>query len=157
MVNIKRTVRDDANFQFLVKALDEELWQRYPDIQHKFTPHNTLDPTVRVVIALLDGRAVGCGCFRKTDDPHILEIKRMYVNPAHRGQRIAGKILKALEEWGTEEGFTKAILETGIDQPEAIAVYTRNGYHQIPNYPPYDNIAESICMAKTIRDNLPLV
>jgi GNAT superfamily N-acetyltransferase len=157
MVTLKRTVRDDADFQLLVKALDEELWNRYPGIQHKFTPHNTLDPAVRVVIALMEGYPIGCGCFRKTDERGTLEIKRMYVHPAHRGQRIAGMILKALEAWGWEEGFVSAILETGIDQPEAIAVYTRSGYQQIPNYAPYDTITESICLAKNIRDNLPLI
>jgi hypothetical protein len=50
-----------------------------------------------------------------------------------------------------------AILETGIDQPDAMAVYTRSGYQQIPNYAPYDTITESICLAKNIRDNLPLI
>jgi putative acetyltransferase len=156
MVRLLRTTRNQEDFQQLVAELDAELWIRYPAIQQNFAPHNHLDENVCVVIAYLDDQPVGCGCFRPIKDAKTIEIKRMYVNPAARGRGIAKMILKELENWASDEGFNQSKLETGLNQPEAIAVYRACGYHQIPNYPPYTDMAESMCMAKNLG-KLPLV
>ena len=74
----------------------------------------------------------------------------MYVQPDRRGAGVASKILSELETWAGEEGYTQSILETGINQPEAIALYSRAGYSLMPNYPPYVGVMESICMQKTL-------
>lgn len=150
MIIIKRTTVRDPDFALLVVDLDKELWLRYPGTQQNFSPFNKLDETVRVVLAYLNDRVVGCGCFRAMDESGTLEIKRMYVVPSSRGLGIARMILRELEIWGKEEGFIQSKLETGLNQPEAIAVYKRAEYQQIPNYPPYTHIAESICMAKKL-------
>jgi putative acetyltransferase len=150
MVSLKRSRGDDPHFQLLVDALDKDLWARYPAIQQNFTPFNKIDPAACVVVAYAEGLPVGCGCFRPMDDEHVIEIKRMYVAPESRGLGIAKLILSELEKWGREEGFTQANLETGNNQPEALAVYNGAQYKIIANYPPYTNIAESICMAKRL-------
>jgi putative acetyltransferase len=150
MVRLLRTTRNQDDFRQLVAELDAELWIRYPAIQQSFAPHNHLDENVRVIVAYSDGQPVGCGCFRPFNDAKTIEIKRMYVNPAARGRGIAKMILKELESWAHDEGFNKSKLETGLNQPEAIAVYRGCGYKQIPNYAPYTDMAESMCMAKTL-------
>ncbi|HZB14452.1 MAG TPA: GNAT family N-acetyltransferase [Chryseolinea sp.] len=150
MITLKRSRADDPNFQILVDALDKDLWARYPAIQQNFTPFNKIDATACVVVAYDESYPVGCGCFRPMDGEHAIEIKRMYVKPESRGLGIAKLILSELEEWGKEEGFTQVKLETGNNQPEALAVYTRAQYEIIPNYPPYTHIAESICMSKRL-------
>lgn len=148
MLTFKRTTSNDTDFKNLIVALDKEFWVRYPDTQQNFVPFNYVDERARVVVAYQDGVAVGCGCFRPMNEELIIEIKRMYVDPAVRGKGIGGKVLLELEGWAKEEGFTKSMLETGVKQPEAIRVYQRSGYTIIPNYPPYENIDESICMMK---------
>jgi len=147
---LRRTNGVDPHFQLLVADLDKDLWARYPTIQQNFTPFNRIDESARVVVAYADDTPVGCGCFRAMDK-ETLEIKRMYVKPESRGMGIAKSILSELEEWGKDEGFIQANLETGNNQPEALAVYGGAHYKQIPNYPPYTHIAESICMAKKLR------
>jgi GNAT superfamily N-acetyltransferase len=149
MITLKRTKADDPHFQLLVADLDSDLWTRYPATQQNFTLFNKIDASARVVIAY-DGLPVGCGCFRPLSDERAIEIKRMYVKPASRGLGIAKLILSELETWGREEGFIHAKLETGNNQPEALAVYSRALYKVIPNYPPYTSLAESICMAKEL-------
>jgi GNAT superfamily N-acetyltransferase len=140
-----------ADFQVLVKALDAEFWVRYPDTQQNFEPYNKVDDTARVVLALVNGTAAGCGCFRPmTLHTGVAEIKRMYVAPTHRNRGIAGQVLAELERWAREEGFAWLRLETGIRQPEAIAVYQKAGYVLIPNFPPYVGVQESICMEKKL-------
>jgi GNAT superfamily N-acetyltransferase len=150
MVELTRTTVLDAAFTSLVADLDKEFWVRYPDTQQNFAPHNKVDLNTRVVVAFLNKKPVGCGCFRPMAQPDTMEIKRMYVVPEARGQRIARLILQSLEAWGREVGFSYSKLETGIKQPEAIAVYTKASYQRIPNYPPYTDCEESICMEKKL-------
>ena len=151
MIILKRTRYNDPHFESLIVDLDKEFWLRYPATQQNFAPHNKVDDNARVVVAYSESTPVGCGCFRPMNEQAVLEIKRMFVIPQFRGRGIARMILNELETWGSEEGFTQAKLETGNKQPEAIAVYNAAGYKEIPNYPPYTEIADSICMAKILR------
>jgi putative acetyltransferase len=104
------------------------------------------------VIAYDDGKpvAVACGCFREMDGERTIEIKRMYVAEKMRGRGIAKAIIHELEKWAAELGEYRAILETGINQPEAIDLYTGAGYGRIKNYGPYINNGESVCMGKDL-------
>jgi len=74
----------------------------------------------------------------------------MYVRPEHRGKGIAVAIMQELEAWAIELGTRTAVLETGLAQPEAIALYRKMGYTQIENYPPYVDVAISMCMGKRL-------
>ncbi|OON76024.1 GNAT family N-acetyltransferase [Streptomyces tsukubensis] len=56
------------------------------------------------------------------------ELKRMYVTPEARGLGLARRILRALEEDAREAGRTRMVLETGTEQPEAVALYESSGY-----------------------------
>ena len=55
-----------------------------------------------------------------------------------------------LEEWAAELGYTRAVLETGTSQPEAIGLYESIGYHRIDNYPPYVGVQNSVCYEKRL-------
>ena len=74
----------------------------------------------------------------------------MYVNEKSRGKAHATVILKSLEEWAKELGYKKCLLETGIRQPEAIALYQKNKYQIIDNYGQYVGVQNSICFEKYI-------
>ena len=100
-------------------------------------------------MAYIDGEAVGCGAF-KPFDHQTVEIKRMYVAPAFRGRGIAGQILAELETQANELGYVACVLETGQKQPEAIQLYQKNGYAQIPNYGQYAGVENSVCMKKRV-------
>ena len=83
-------------------------------------------------------------------DLSAMEIKRMYVTPAHRGQLIGENILIELENWTKELGHSKCILFMGINQPEAMKLYLRNNFSIIENYGKLKDIPDSICLAKTL-------
>ena len=59
-------------------------------------------------------------------------------------------VLKDLEAWAKELGYTKCILETGKKMPEAIRVYEKNDYALIPNYGQYAGVVESVCFEKLL-------
>ena len=75
----------------------------------------------------------------------------MFVHPDYRGKGIASKILSELELWASEQNYSEAILETGINQPEAIALYKKSGYLVTQNYGQYANAENSVCMKKILK------
>jgi GNAT superfamily N-acetyltransferase len=75
----------------------------------------------------------------------------MYVVPDLRGQRIARRILLETLELTQRLGAERAKLETGIRQPEAIALYERLGFTPIPTYPPFHQLPTSRCYALDLR------
>ena len=83
-------------------------------------------------------------------DVNTVEVKRMYVKKEHRGTKIASSILNSLEDWASEKGFIKCILETGNNQVAAINFYKKSGYKSIPNYGQYAQMDDSNCFEKLI-------
>lgn len=144
---LRRTGPEDTDFQGLVIHLDRELLLRDGDDHAFYAPHNRIDKLnlAGVVIAYLEDKPVGCGAFRPYDET-TAEIKRMFVFEHFRGRRIAAIVLRELEHWAIEKGFSAAVLETGHKQPEAIALYKRCGYEVIPNYGQYSDALNSVCM-----------
>ena len=64
---------------------------------------------------------------------------------------IASQVLTSLEQWAHELGFSRCVLETGKKQPEAIALYLKNGYTITPNYGQYIGVENSVCMKKILK------
>ena len=149
MYNCIRTNSENKDFQKLVSELDRELKIRDGEDNSFYAQFNKID-TIKYAIVAYDGDiAVGCGAIKEYS-AHMMEIKRMYVVPGKRKHGIASIILKELEQWTVELNYKKCLLETGKKQPEAIALYQRNGYIVIPNFGQYENIENSICFEKLL-------
>jgi putative acetyltransferase len=146
---LKRTDSSHPDYQALVTFLDADLKIRDGDDHAFFAQYNKSDEIRNVVVCYADDLAVGCGAF-KFFSPGIVEIKRMFVRPEFRGRGIATKVLMELECWAKELHFSECVLETGIKQPEAIALYIKSGYGRIPNYGQYEHVESSVCMKKSI-------
>ncbi|HLA96061.1 MAG TPA: GNAT family N-acetyltransferase [Pyrinomonadaceae bacterium] len=149
MIEIVRTDEKDVGFLSLVALLDAELRIRDGEEHSFYAQFNKPVGLTGVVTAHLDGESVGCGAFKKFDK-NTAEIKRMFVKPEARGNRIAAEILADLEMWAKEAGLSECVLETGFKQPEAIALYKRSGYEVIPNYGQYVGVENSVCMRKAL-------
>ena len=148
MIQLIRTNSENKDFIDLVKLLDADLKIRDGDEDHEFYHQfNAIDKLNHVVVAYHNDEAVGCGAFKQMENDTV-EIKRMYVNPYHRGNKIATKVLVSLELWIQEIGFKKILLETGISMPEAIGLYKKCGYQIIENYGQYQGIETSVCFQK---------
>jgi GNAT superfamily N-acetyltransferase len=102
------------------------------------------------LVARDDGdRPLGCGALRSLGGP-VVEIKRMFVRPAERGRGVGAAILAELEREAVERGFKVVRLETGPMQPEAIGLYARTGYREIPCFGAYAGGAASKCFERRI-------
>ncbi|TVT41214.1 GNAT family N-acetyltransferase [Hymenobacter setariae] len=151
MLQLVRTTSENPDFRALVQLLDQDLAAR-DGAEHSFyAQYNTIAQLNHVVVAYLGSEPVGCGAF-KPYAADAVEVKRMFVQPAHRGQGVAQAVLAELEKWAGELGYTSCVLETGKRQPEAIGLYERVGYGRIPNYGQYVGIENSVCMQKTIGE-----
>jgi putative acetyltransferase len=148
MIEIIRTNSENIAFKELVELLNSDLAKR-DGTTHSLSQFNTITELKYVVLVLKEGKPVGCGAIAKYDF-NSTEIKRMYVSPAVRGQRIADKILSELENWSRELESVKCKLFTGSKQPEAIRLYQRNGYYPIEKYGKLKDIADSLCFAKDL-------
>ncbi|GAA3979381.1 MULTISPECIES: GNAT family N-acetyltransferase [Streptomyces] len=78
------------------------------------------------------------------------EVKRMYVIDAMRGRGLARRMLAALEEDARAAGRRRMVLETGTEQPEAIALYTSSGYEPCGKFGYYRHFESSRCFAKEL-------
>lgn len=149
MIIVKRTDSANPHFMELVKELDKDLAVRDGE-EHEFYAQFNKSAAIKHVVIAYDGdEPAGCGAF-KNFAPGTMEIKRMFVPLEKRSRGIASKVLQELECWCRELGCTTCVLETGKNQPEAIALYTKNGYRIIPNYGQYAGIENSVCFEKKI-------
>ncbi len=149
MIELRRTNSDNADFRELVRALDQDLAIRDGEDHSFFAQFNKIDSIRHVVVAYQNDIPVGCGAIKQYD-AETMEVKRMFVPLALRGQGIASRVLAELEQWCKELHFKKCILETGEKQPEAIRLYHKNNYKVIPNFGQYADVASSVCFEKTV-------
>jgi putative acetyltransferase len=149
MNKILRTDSSNPDFIELVKHLDADLAKRDGEEHSFYAQYNKINMINHVVVAYDNGNPVGCGAIKEFS-PRVMEVKRMFTFPHSRGKGIATQILSELEKWASEMSYEKCILETGKAQPEAIALYTKNGYAITPNYGQYAGIENSVCFEKVI-------
>ncbi|MFB6809581.1 GNAT family N-acetyltransferase [Streptomyces sp. NPDC056387] len=103
------------------------------------------------------GTPVASGGWRRQDENDEgysdgdAELKRMYVVPEARGLGLARRILAALEADARAAGRTRMALETGDQQPEAIALYLSSGYTPAAKFGHYRTYESSRCMAKPLQ------
>ena len=132
----------------LLSELDAYLYRQYPpeelgtEINHILDVAALLQPDVTFVAAWQHEEVLGCGAIRRGGDAQgpYAEVKRMFVRPMARGQRIAERILQALEQVARAESRQRMLLETGTRQPEALRLYERCGYRvcgPFGGYPPH--------------------
>ena len=133
----------------LIAALCTELSERYHRAPSPFTMDEASAPRTAMVIAWLDGEPVGCGALRCIDATTV-EIKRMYVVPALRRRGISRRVLVELERLAHGFGYVRIILETGIHNPEALALYPSAGYAPTAAYGRYVGNPEAFCFTKRL-------
>jgi len=151
MVALERVEWADPDLQRLVAAQKVEIDARYEDTEE--VPE--VDPTTvkGAVLARLDDEVVACGILTHpvaSFAENTAELGRMFVDPEYRRRGIAKELLRELEAIAVERKLEQLVLETGIKQPEAIGLYTSEGYRIIDNYPPYEDSLESSCFAKAL-------
>lgn len=143
---------DSHDARRLVAALDAALSELYPPEQ-RFGPNlkaEHLEDGRGTFLVARDGdRAVGCGAIRLLD-PTTAEVKRMYVEPDVRGTGVGWAVLVSLEAAARQLGARRLVLETGVYQDAANALYRRAGFTQVDCWGEYASSPTSICFERSL-------
>ncbi|MGW8765758.1 GNAT family N-acetyltransferase [Streptomyces sp. NPDC055815] len=159
-MNIQPTPYDHPDAVKLNDAVQAEYAARYGD-EGDATPLDAgmfVPPRGLYLLAYdPEGRPVATGGWRTQDENDEgyadgdAELKRMYVIPEARGLGLARRILAALESDARAAGRVRMVLETGTEQPEAIALYTSSGYEPCTKFGHYRHSELSRCFAKPLN------
>jgi DNA-binding MarR family transcriptional regulator/GNAT superfamily N-acetyltransferase len=96
-------------------------------------PHELTPPNGHFVVARLRQLPVGCAALKLHGDQPA-ELKRMWVSPEARGLGLGRRLLLEMERRANEAGVSVLRLETNGSLTEAIAMYRKYGYQEVPPF-----------------------
>ena len=113
-------------------------FQAYLDLQHFDDEVDHLEvkygmPEGRLYVVYCDGQAAGCIGLRRIDEQNC-EMKRLYVRPQFRGNKIGEKLVQKIIGDAKEIGYAAMLLDTLPFLESAIAVYEKAGFYNISCY-----------------------
>ncbi|MDJ0460528.1 GNAT family N-acetyltransferase [Streptomyces sp. H27-C3] len=159
-MNIQTCSYDHPDAVKLEAQVQQEYMRRYDDGEGDSTPldPSMFEPPRGIYLIAYDDRdrAVATGAWRSQEENGEgyavgdAEIKRMYVIPDCRSLGLARRILALLEADARATGRIRMVLETGTQQPEAIALYTSSGYLPTPKFGHFREYEDSRCFAKPL-------
>ena len=142
----------------LIDSLNAELRGVYsePGATHfHLDPEEVADGRGTFLVVYRGGTPVGCSALRLLDG-ETAELKRMYVSPTVRRRGLGRRLVAALEAEARALGVRRFVLETGVRQAAALALYRGTGFHPIPLYGEYRLSPEtSVCLGKDLLDHDP--
>jgi ribosomal protein S18 acetylase RimI-like enzyme len=98
-------------------------------------PGKYAPPTGELMLAYSPaGAALGCVAVRPLSGGAVCEMKRLYVRPAARGLGVGRALVADIIEAAQALGYTEMKLDTLPSMPEALALYRRCGFLEIPAY-----------------------
>jgi GNAT superfamily N-acetyltransferase len=144
-VRVERVHPAAAEARWCVARYFEELDRRF---EEGFDPGQSIPaddaelvpPHGAFLVATVEGEVIGCGAV-KTIEAGVGSLKRMWVADSARGLGLGRRLLAALEQEARTLGLTTLRLETNRALTEAIGLYRRTGYLEVPafNTDPYAN------------------
>ena len=117
--------------------------------RRQFVPYNLSFAVEDVLLVRRNEVPAACAGLKRYSDTDA-EIKRVWVEPAYRGQGIASLMMTILEDKAKAKGYRRTVLQTRELMTDAVALYTKRGYRKIENYPPYDKLEGAVCFAKEL-------
>jgi GNAT superfamily N-acetyltransferase len=156
-VDIRMVPFDHPDACKLIDEVQQEYVTRYgdPDVT-PVDPDEFAPPKGIFLVGYRDGVPLACGGWRAHDEsepefrPGDVELKRMYVVAAARGEGLARVLLAELERTARVAGRRRMVLESGLRLPEALALYRCSGYTDIPNFGLCRHEPDSVCLAKVL-------
>lgn len=90
-------------------------------------------PYGRLYIVKVENKIAGCIGLRKIDKDSC-EMKRLYIRPAFRGNKIANKLVELIIDDAKKIGYKNMLLDTLPFLKSAIKLYKKFGFYEINKY-----------------------
>ncbi|MDI3336297.1 helix-turn-helix domain-containing GNAT family N-acetyltransferase [Defluviimonas aestuarii] len=142
-ITVSRIDPETPEARYCLNEYYAELARRFEtgfDVTTSLDPEalNLRPPLGSFLVALSDGLPLGCVAL-KGNGSETGEIKRLWIAPAARGLGLARRLMKRAETEARALGIRTLRLDTNRTLTEAIALYHRLGWHEIPafNTEPY--------------------
>jgi GNAT superfamily N-acetyltransferase len=128
----------DPDARRAVRAYVTELADRFeggfdPAFSISATEAEMSPPAGLFLLATLHGEPVGCGALKFHPGAPV-EVKRMWVDRSVRGLGLGGRLLAELEAQAAAYGVRTLRLETNRSLDEAIGLYRKAGYREVPAF-----------------------
>ena len=151
-MRIEPTDPESAGARALIALSDAYMTALYPPESNHFESASALKaPNVLFLGCFLQDQLVGCGAVKiLSNDGRYGELKRVFVLESHRGKGYSKAIMEKLESHLKTHGIALARLETGISQPEALALYRSAGFQEILPFGDYKPDPLSLFMEKPL-------
>jgi ribosomal protein S18 acetylase RimI-like enzyme len=117
----------DAGFQRYLaqQAFEDEL---------RDLPHAYRAPSGALLLARVNGEPAGCVAMKPLEPPSICEMKRLYVRPTFRVQRLGRSLVEAILAEAATAGYDRIRLDTIPSMANAQRLYRALGFREIPAY-----------------------
>ncbi len=130
-------VADIATVQALLDEYERELavdlsFQGFAQ-ERDTLPGAYVPPRGRLLVAEIDGAAVGCVALRPLEEG-VAEMKRLYLRPSARGTGLGRRLALAVIAEAEKAGYARLRLDTLPSMGAAIELYRSLGFHDIPAY-----------------------
>jgi ribosomal protein S18 acetylase RimI-like enzyme len=90
-------------------------------------------PGGRLLLAWSGSDAVGCVALRAVKGS-ACEMKRLYVQPRARGQKLGRRLVERICQEGRDAGYSRICLDTLPSMAEAIRLYRMMGFKEMEPY-----------------------
>jgi ribosomal protein S18 acetylase RimI-like enzyme len=121
-------------FREYVDALDFNLDFQDVDRELDALPGPYAPPDGAILLAEVDDEPVGVVAVQPLDEPGVCEMKRLYVQPAHRGNGIGRALAEAILDVARDRGYDAMRLDTVAAMHAARALYRSLGFEECPPY-----------------------
>jgi GNAT superfamily N-acetyltransferase len=87
-----------------------------------------IEAGVQIDKLLVEGTMVGFAAYGPTEDPGIVKLHKIYVQPSEHGLGLGSRLLGRVETVCRQRNYKKIILQVNKGNQRAIAAYERNHY-----------------------------
>ena len=144
MLHIKHIIEEGKELEIIrdlfreyEKELDEDIcFQSFDEeLKHPLKKYGL--PSGDLVLAYWEDEIAGCIALTKMKEAEVCEMKRLYVKPSFRKNKIGRLLVEDLLSSAKEKNYKKMRLDTFLQLQAAVHLYQKFGFENISAY--YNN------------------